>query len=114
MDAEIKNGDVSLYSFGDTVRLFGDDELLQRVKIAGTVRKGSFVYNKELGNEAYKIEKSDEKALKTAQLLLSEALAQIPNVQIKATEITVYENNSIAIKAEVSCNGSTKEITLVM
>ena len=72
------------------------------------------MYNKELGNEAYKIEKSDEKALKTAQLLLSEALAQIPNVQIKATEIKVYENNSIAIKAEVSCNGSTKEITLVM
>lgn len=114
MDAEIKYGDVSLLSFGDTVRLIGDDELLQRVKIAGTVRKGSFVYNKELGNESYKIDKSDEKALKTAQLLLSEALAQIPNVQMKATDITIYENNSIAIKAEVSCNGNTKEITLVM
>lgn len=112
MDALIKDKDIVINSVADTVKLCGIDEILQRVTVAATVPKGSFIYNKELGSELYNIHSDDERSIKKAEMLLKEAVCDIPIDDVRVKKLSVKENNSIAITAEVSCGGNTKEIIL--
>ena len=80
MDTAISNGDFICDSKGIPVELTGYDELLQRVLIRLTVKKGSFIYDTSLGSRLYTLKSTDGNLKERALSLVREALVDISEV----------------------------------
>ncbi len=87
MDVKIDNMDISKNSCGDAVYLNSFDELLQRVKIACTIKKGSFVYDRNFGVEISDIDFNDDMLPKKLEMIYKEATINIGYDNLKVVKV---------------------------
>ncbi len=78
-DVKIEKGDIVLDSSGNTVMLSEEDEKFQRAMICIQAKKGSFIYDRQLGSELYKAREDKNCSSGQAQLIINEALAKFDN-----------------------------------
>lgn len=62
MDLLLENGDFKKSSHGKTIPINGLDELKQRIYIRLKVKRGSFIYNRNLGSELSLLSESSSNA----------------------------------------------------
>ena len=115
MDTAISNGDFMLDSNGIPISIYGIQEILQRVLIRLTVRKGSFIYDTNLGSDLYKLKKTTSTSIKSRALsMVKEALKPMSNVLVDDVS-TEFINSSENLKLNVvlRVNNSKKEVEVV-
>lgn len=111
MDAKIDSMDIVLDSCGDCVYVNSVDELAQRVKIACTVRKGDFVYDRQLGSDAHGIYADDPMLIQKLEMIFKEATIDIPY-----TSLTVLSADTskgvLSAKVKITCgnHSATTEV----
>jgi len=82
------------------VNINGVDELLQRAIFRLNFKKGSFLYDKNLGSELYKLDKTKSTAeLKAEALMLGrKALEEMSEIDISKVEIEKNELDPETVK----------------
>lgn len=100
MDTLIKNGDFALDVCGLPKSVKSIDEACQRVRFILTTRKGSYVYDRNLGSDFSALKDAENKE-RTAWLLCKEALVGQGEIDIGFVHIT----DSSTILAEVLYKG---------
>lgn len=78
-DIKIESGDIVLDSSGNTAMLSEEDEKFQRAVICIKAKKGSFIYDRQLGSELCKAREDKNFSAGQAQLIINEALAKFDN-----------------------------------
>lgn len=102
MDVEIFDKDIVINTCGDAQYIDDTDELLQRVRIACSIKKGDFVYDRNMGSFANKLKVSDPMLNKKLEMIFKEATVSIPYTDLKVTK-TEVENNKIKATVDVYC-----------
>lgn len=74
--------------------------MLQKAVLSAQIRKGSFVYNKDLGTELSLVDTKKPNALQTATMLLNEAL--IDEVDFKAEVLSIEKTADGRFKILIS------------
>ena len=99
MDIALNNeGDFALNASGVPYLLSGMAQLMQRVKIALKIKKGSFTLDNTLGSELYLIDKKTEILDKRAEMLVREAIANVPSVEIRNVTTEFTQDDKLKIK----------------
>lgn len=91
MDTALNNGDFLLTSNGHPVQICDIEELLQRALIRLCVKKGSFIYDRNLGSELYKLRAyySDGNTLREmAKRKVVEAIKPIEQLSVENVTIS--------------------------
>lgn len=88
MDFRLTDGDSVIDSSGKAERITGEDELLQRAYICIAVKKGSFIYNRELGSEIHLLNKSDDRLADKLLLVMNEAIMDCKGVTVQIIKIS--------------------------
>ncbi|MBQ0097927.1 MAG: DUF2634 domain-containing protein [Oscillospiraceae bacterium] len=104
MDVKIENKDIKTLDNGDTVYITGTDEIRQRVKLACSVKKGSFVYDREFGAEVSENIFSFENAKDRLEIILNEAVVNIPDIYVGVVSIT-DENDAYTVNIRINYKG---------
>ena len=115
MDTAISNGDFMLDSNGIPISIYGIQEILQRALIRLTVRKGSFIYDTNLGSDLYELKKTTSTNIKSRALsMVKEALKPMSNVLVDDVS-TEFINSSENLKLNVvlRVNNNKKEMEVV-
>lgn len=94
-------------SGGLPYHIAGREELLQRMYILLSAKKGGFIYNRELGSRIGGISPSDAQAAAKAEAYARKALESVPYAEVTGANI---DNN--AVKVTVSVQGEDAEIEL--
>ena len=87
-------------SGGLPYHIAGREELLQRMYILLSAKKGGFIYNRELGSRIGGISPSDAQAAAKAEAYARKALESVPYAEVTGANI---DNN--AVKVTVSVQG---------
>lgn len=82
MDTKIENGGFVMNSRGIPETVSGLEEVLQQIKIALTINKGSYRYNRNLGSRIKEIDLSYEHAEDRLKMTANEALVDSPGIEI--------------------------------
>lgn len=111
MDTQIKDGDFVLDGRGRPVVVTGLKEILQQIMIRLTVKKGSFVYNPNLGSDLYKLYQYSSELESRAFLMVHEAISDMEDVFLENVTITQDDNDSLTnLKVTVSINSNKEEL----
>ncbi len=100
MDVKIENKDIATDSCYAPLYIQGIEEIAQRVKIACTIKKGSFVYDTNLGSFAHTIDLNDDMAKEKLEMIFKEATIDIPYTTLRVTKLD--RDNKTAV-VEVTC-----------
>lgn len=115
MDTAVSNGDFLCNSKGTPINLAGYEELLQRVLIRLTVKKGSFVYDKSLGSRLYTLKATDGNIKERALALVREALIEIPEVAVNDVKIALTnDKESLELTVILAVNNTEKEVVMTI
>lgn len=107
MDVKIKDKDIFTLDNGDTVYIRGNDEIKQRVKFACTVKKGSFIYDRNFG-AGYSIDVfSCDDSRDKLELLFNEAIVGIEDAYVNVNSISLTGQT---YNIEISVNYKGKDI----
>ncbi len=113
MDVKIENNDIAVTKWGSTVYVDSFDEIVQRVKIACTVKKGAFPFNRKLGSLAHTLDMSDEMLKEKLEILYKEATVDIPycNLVVESVDTSTPIKKALI---KVFCNDkcATTEVTI--
>ena len=83
MDILLKNGDHATDPCGVPIAITEAEEKIQRAILRLCIRRGSFVYDKTLGSELYKLNGNNSEDLnRTAQSYIQEALLPLPEIRV--------------------------------
>ena len=92
----------------------GIEEMLQKALLCAKIRKGTFVYNKDLGTELSVVYAENSNASETATMLLKEAL--ITEKEFEAEVLSVERTNDGKLKVLISVKHEeetkSKEVTI--
>ncbi|MFR1179007.1 MAG: histidine kinase [Acutalibacteraceae bacterium] len=115
MDTAISNGDFICDSKGIPVELTGYDELLQRVLIRLTVKKGSFIYDTSLGSRLYTLKSTDGNLKERALSLVGEALVDISEVIVDDVFTTwTNDGENLELTVVLSINNEEKDVVITI
>ena len=115
MDTAISNGDFVCNSKGYPLTLTGYDELLQRVLIRLSVKKGSFVYDSSLGSRLYTLKISDINIKERALSLVQEALADISEVVVEGVRTNLTnDGENLELTVIMSINNKEKDVVITI
>lgn len=112
MDTLIKSGDFALDACGLPKSVNSIDEACQRVRFILTTRKGSYVYDRNLGSDFSALKDAKNKE-RTAWLLCKEALVSQGEIDIGCVNITdvgtilvevLYKELSSVVEVDYSAN----------
>ncbi len=101
------NGDFNTDGFGRPYEIDGTDEILQKIYISLSGRRGKFIYDRELGGELYKTELTDGYAEELLEAAAREAVQDIAGAEICGVRI----RHSVAY-AYAEIDGKMYEIEL--
>lgn len=87
MDVRIENNDISINSNNEAVMIEGIDRIVQQIKIALSAKKGSFVYDRNMGAGLTEENLLAENGAKTLQTVIYEILINEPDVEVEVKEI---------------------------
>lgn len=113
MDVKIADKDIALNACGDMTYIDCVDEIAQRVKIACSIRKGDFVYDRNLGSLAHTVRSSDPMLLEKLLMVFREACADIPYTDITVTK-TEVENEKITATVDVYCGDDSRSVEVIV
>lgn len=113
MDTAISNGDFVCDSRKNPVEISGYEELLQRVLIRLGVKKGSFVYDKDLGSRLYTLKSTDINLGEKALSLVREALTDINEVIVENV-YTKLSNDKENLELSIVLSIGNKEEEVVI
>ncbi len=108
MDVKIKNGDMVLRDTGEPVYIDGIEEIFQQVMLCISVKKGGFLYNKELGCCAV-TDVSGERQLRQLEARLREAILPVEGAQLFVNY--AWELVDGSIRAEITVKYGEKEMS---
>ncbi len=105
MDYKLIDGDYTLSPSGHIERVEGVEEKKQRIYIRLSVRKGSFLYDENLGSELYKLyQEKWSKIPEKAKQYVIDALLPETDIIVKDVIVNRVDNKElfIAVEAEDS------------
>lgn len=111
MEPLLSGGDFRMDAFGHPVTISGAQELLQRVLIRLSVKRGAFRLDPSLGSNLYllKVTKSlDRDALTYAK----EALIDIPDIRVLSAHVELEENGSATVLVRVKAFDQTETVSV--
>lgn len=111
------DGDFLLGNNGLPVKIFDVKEILQKVLIKLTTRKGSFIYNENLGSDLYRLRDTsldNDTLKKEAELIVKEILYDVPQAKFKDLSLEILENEEKKIQFNISLEINNKNETLVV
>ncbi len=108
MDVKIKDGDVVLDATGEPVYIEGIEEIFQQVLLCISVKKGGFIYNKELGCCAV-TDISGERRVRNLEARLREAILPVKGAQLFVNY--AWELLDGSIRAEITVKYGEREMT---
>lgn len=109
MDVLLKNGDISLTPAGEAEYVSGIDEIVQKVILCAKIRKGSFIYNKNLGSELRGVDPESPVAASTIELLLKEALIKVKGYKLKVVSVSRIQDNKYQATIEIKDHNNIRE-----
>lgn len=98
MDVKVHDGDINVTSSGDYVYITGLQEAVQRVRIAVTTVKGSFVYDRDLGTDYSGLRIDDPLLPEKLELLWQEACADIGDTTV---ELAAWRPNTVTAELRI-------------
>ncbi len=114
MDTALSGGDFLKSSNGHPVYVSNIEELLQRALIRLCVKKGSFIYDRELGSELYKLRNyySDIQTLEEMALeKVTQALQAIPQLSVTGVELnTTNGGERLELNVLLKANGTSTNL----
>lgn len=91
-DILITDGDIAVTENGNYVFLKGIDALLYRTVLCAKIKKGSFIYNKDLGTELYLADNE-----KTATMLIRETLTDTEDFDAEVEKIEKADGGKLIV-----------------
>ena len=113
MDIKIKNSDISLDSQGEYEFVSGIDEVVQKLLMCAEIRKGSFIYNKELGTTLRDIDSESDRRALTATAILNEALIDTKGAKAQV-ESFEKKDGKIQLNVKVSFIGVERNVEVIL
>ncbi|MBQ9680454.1 MAG: hypothetical protein IJV48_07230 [Ruminococcus sp.] len=95
MDIRLSDGDIALTPAGDCEYISGIDEAVQRVRIAVLTKKGSFLYDRELGTDYSGLSRDDSMLREKLDMRVKESCADIDGVQVAAVRLGYNRQHAI-------------------
>ncbi len=115
MDTALKNGDFCLGTTGKPFLISGAKEILQRALIRLTVKKGSFIYDKNLGSRLYTLKSSTGNLKNTASILVNEALADMKEVKVDSVDVSFADSaENLRISVNLSIDKNKEELEVIV
>ncbi len=108
MDILLINGDIGITNCGDYLFTKGIEEVLSKALLCAKIKKGSFIYNKELGTTLGSIDCESSIALKTAGVLINEALIGTKDYVAEVENIEKTDDGKIRLLIAVKGNEETR------
>ena len=112
MIIKIIDGDYAIDNLGRFIVSSGIDEIIERALIRLKVKKGSFIYDKELGSELYLVDlnTADEDMLIA---IISEALYPIEELEVTGVERLINKvDNTLVLTIYLKINNENAIIEL--
>ncbi len=109
MDILLENGDLTLTPAGEYVYASGIDEALQKAIICAKIRKGSFIYNKNLGSELRGVDPESSVAANTVELLLKEALMEVSGYMLRVVSVSRIQGKKYQATIEIEDDKNIRE-----
>lgn len=95
MDVKIDDLDIKRKPCGDLLYIDAFDEMLQRVKIACTISKGSFVYDTEFGCMSAQTSIDDRALLQKLEMVFMEATINIGYDSLRVLSVNTHEKTAV-------------------
>ena len=112
------DGDFELGENGLPKKIEDTKEILQKVLISLTVKKGSFIYQKNLGSELYKVKSIDSNSQsikEEAEIEIKKIICKIPQLKFKSVSVEHITNSlQKTLKFTVSLIINNNEETMVV
>ena len=99
------HGDMEINSLGLPFHIAGFEELVQRIYVLLSAKKGGFIYNRELGSSIDSVSPEDPQAVPKIEAFARKALESIPEAEVTGAAI-----NDGGITVMVSLSGIDIEI----
>lgn len=115
MDTALSNGDFLKDSRNLPLQISGMQEILQRVLIRLNVKKGSFIYDQELGCRLYTLSANTKNLKEKAKSMVIEALRPMNEVLVEdvSTSLTNSGEN-VDIHVTLTINNKQKEVVITV
>jgi len=98
LDTALYNGDFLLDNRNRIVEISGINEILQKISIILSVKKGSFCYDRNFGSELYKLRNYEDHLEDRAKMLVEQALYNLDYVKVSDVEVeNDLENDKITL-----------------
>ena len=115
MDTALKDGDFYLGTTGKPIAISGIKELLQRVLIRLTVKKGSFIYDKDLGSNLYTLKNTNKDIKNQAIIMVKEALADMREIEVEDISIKFTDSSeNLKLNVLLSINNNKEEVEILL
>lgn len=93
MDTALSNGNFLLDSRGIPFLISGVKELLQRALIRLSIKKGSFIYDRDFGSNLYKLKGDTGNIQKSALNIVRETLSVMPEIFVENVSVRLSNSN---------------------
>ena len=115
MDTALSNGDFLRDTRNLPIQISGVKEILQKVLIRLNVKKGSFIYDKDLGSTLYKLSANTKNLQNKARAIVIEALKPIKEVSVLdvLTKLTNLGEN-MEIHVNLAINEEEREVVITI
>lgn len=111
----LKDGDYVRGSDGTLTSLSGMEEVLQRVLIKLTARRGGFPLLPELGSRLYLLSRQSPASRETlAKQFVQEALADEPELTVTDVTLTPLDNGRLRLSAQLTWQGQELTASMVV
>ncbi len=97
MDILLINSDVGINQSGQYRFAKGIEEVLSKAILCAKIKKGSFIYNKALGTELGSIDINSPIALKTASMLLNEAIMEAKGFEAEVESMEKISDGKLRV-----------------
>lgn len=115
MDTAIANGDFLLDDRGRPLAITGMQEILQRILIRLTVKKGSFIFDPDLGSNLYTLKTSGLSAKGDALKLVREALQDMKGISVENVSLTPTNGGDrMELYVQVSAGENKGEVGVLL
>lgn len=113
MDTLLEKGSHKKGINGLPVPIVGNDEIIQRALIRLGVKKGSFVYDTELGSELHRLHfNGEESTQREAFSYVQEALRQIPEIVVEDVQCFWETADTFRLSITLSIQKNVYELEL--
>ena len=115
MDTALNNGEFLLDGRGRPVQISGVQEILQQVLIKLTLKKGSFIYDPNLGSELYTLQSTKGNLQANALMVVKEALKDMPAVVVENVNVELTnDGENMNLTVLMSINDQMEEVTITL